>query len=51
MAVAVVGGARAKELWRCWQANPILDPLPEPAEPATDTLRVPPKADFQPDGT
>ena len=52
MAVAVFGVLPyAEELWRCWQANPTLDPLPEPAEPATDTLRAPPKADSRPDGT
>jgi hypothetical protein len=27
----------AEELLRCWRANPRLRPLPEPAEPATDT--------------
>jgi hypothetical protein len=31
----------AEELLRCWRANPRLSPLPEPAEPATDTLRAP----------
>jgi hypothetical protein len=31
----------AEELLRCWRANPRLSPLPDPPEPATDTLRVP----------
>lgn len=31
----------AEELLRCWRANPRLSPLPEPAEPATETLRAP----------
>jgi hypothetical protein len=31
----------AEELLRCWRASRTLSPLPEPAEPATDTLRVP----------
>ncbi|MDX6416279.1 MAG: hypothetical protein QOG28_899 [Trebonia sp.] len=31
----------AEELLRCWRANPRLSPLPEPAEPATDTMRAP----------
>jgi hypothetical protein len=31
----------AEELLRCWRANPRLSPLPEPAAPATDTLRAP----------
>jgi hypothetical protein len=31
----------AEELLRCWRANPRLSPFPQPAEPATDTLRVP----------
>jgi hypothetical protein len=31
----------AEELLRCWRASPTLSPLPEPAEPATDTLRAP----------
>lgn len=30
----------AEELLRCWRANPRFSPLPEPAEPATDTLRA-----------
>jgi hypothetical protein len=30
----------AEELLRCWHANHTLSPLPEPAEPATDTLRA-----------
>jgi hypothetical protein len=31
----------AEEFLRCWRANPRLSPLPEPDEPATDTLRSP----------
>lgn len=31
----------AEEFLRCWRANPRLSPLPEPDEPATDTLRFP----------
>jgi hypothetical protein len=31
----------AEELLRCWRASPTLDPLPKPAEPATETLRIP----------
>jgi hypothetical protein len=31
----------AEEMLRCWRAHPGLDPRPEPAEPATGTLRVP----------
>jgi hypothetical protein len=31
----------AEELLRCWRASPRLSPLPEPAEPATETLRAP----------
>src|SRR6266480_5329509 len=31
----------AEELWRCWRTTPILAPLPEPAVPATETLRIP----------
>ena len=31
----------AEELLRCWRANPRLSSLPQPAEPATDTLRAP----------
>jgi hypothetical protein len=30
----------AEELLRCWRASHTLSPLPEPAEPATDTLRA-----------
>ena len=32
-----------EELLRCWRANPRLSPLPAPAEPATQTLRIPEK--------
>ena len=31
----------AEEFLRCWRANPRLSSLPEPVEPATDTLRSP----------
>jgi hypothetical protein len=31
----------AEELLCCWRASPGLSPLPQPAEPATDTLRAP----------
>lgn len=31
----------AEELWRCWRTSPTLGPLPAPAEPATETLRIP----------
>jgi hypothetical protein len=31
----------AEELLRCWRASPGLSPLPQSAEPATDTLRAP----------
>jgi hypothetical protein len=31
----------AEEFLRCWRDNPRLGPLPEPDEPATDTLRSP----------
>jgi hypothetical protein len=31
----------AEELVRCWRDSPTLAPLPKPAEPATETLRVP----------
>jgi hypothetical protein len=31
----------AEELLRCWRASRTLSPLPEPAEPATGTLRAP----------
>jgi hypothetical protein len=31
----------AEELLRCWRASHTLSPLPEPAEPATGTLRAP----------
>jgi hypothetical protein len=31
----------AEEFLRCWRATPAISPLPEPEEPATDTLRVP----------
>ena len=31
----------AEELWRCWRTSPTLAPLPEPAVPATQTLRIP----------
>jgi len=31
----------AEEFVRCWRATPRLSPLPEPAEPATGTLRAP----------
>ena len=31
----------AEELWRCWRTTPTLAPLPEPAVPATQTLRIP----------
>jgi hypothetical protein len=32
----------AEELWRCWRAKPTIRPLPQPAVPATETLRSPP---------
>lgn len=28
----------AEELWRCWRAHPTIQPLPEPARPATEAL-------------
>ncbi len=31
----------AEEMLRCWRVSRTLRPLPEPAQPATDTLRVP----------
>jgi hypothetical protein len=31
----------AEEFWRCWRTSPTLEPIPEPAIPATDTLRIP----------
>jgi hypothetical protein len=41
-AIAVFGVLPyAEEFLRCWRANPRLSPLPEPDEPATDTLRSP----------
>jgi hypothetical protein len=30
-----------EEFWRCYRVNPTLAPRPEPAVPATDTLRMP----------
>lgn len=33
----------AEELLRCWRASPTLSPLPQPSEPATQTLRIPEK--------
>jgi hypothetical protein len=35
----------AEELWRCWRTKPTVRPLPEPAAPATATLRIPPDGD------
>ena len=32
----------AEELWRCWRTKPTVRPLPQPATPATGTLRSPP---------
>lgn len=32
----------AEELWRCWRTKPTIRPLPQPAVPATETLRIPP---------
>jgi hypothetical protein len=41
-AVAVFGVLPyAEELLRCWRTSHTLGPLPEPAEPATETLHVP----------
>ena len=41
-ALAVFGALPyGEELWRCWRAEPTLEPLPMPAEPATETLRMP----------
>jgi hypothetical protein len=31
----------SEELWRCWRARPTLHALPEPPEPATETLHKP----------
>jgi hypothetical protein len=31
----------AEEFWRCYRVRPTLAPQPEPAVPATDTLRMP----------
>ena len=31
----------AEELLRCWRTHPTINPLPQPPEPATQTLRVP----------
>jgi len=48
-AVAVFGVLPyAEELWRCWRTNPTLKPLPEPAVPATQTLRIPAEGGSQP---
>lgn len=30
----------AEELWRCWRTHPTITALPEPPEPATETLRI-----------
>lgn len=30
----------AEELWRCYRARPTLAPLPEPAQPPTETLQI-----------
>ena len=38
----------AEELWRCWRTRPTIRPLPEPAVPATGTLRIPPDGDTPP---
>ena len=38
----------AEELWRCWPAKPTIQPLPQPAVPATETLRIPPDGDTPP---
>ncbi len=35
----------AEELWRCWRTKPTARPLPQPAIPATKTLRTPPNDD------
>ncbi len=35
----------AEELWRCWRTKPTVRPLPQPATPATETLRSPPNGD------
>lgn len=35
----------AEELWRCWRAKRTIGPLPRPAVPATETLRVPPDSE------
>jgi hypothetical protein len=32
----------AEELWRCLRTTPTVRPLPQPAAPATETLRIPP---------
>jgi hypothetical protein len=41
-AVAVLGVLPyAEEFWRCWRAHPTARPLPRPAVPATQTLRIP----------
>ena len=40
----------AEELWRCWRTKPTIRPLPQPAVPATQTLRIPPGSDTPPAG-
>ncbi len=51
-AVAVFGVLPyAEELWRCWRTTPTLAPLPEPAVPATQTLRIPAGGGRQPGET
>lgn len=37
-----------EELWRCWRAHPTVTALAEPAEPATETLRMPEQGPSQP---
>lgn len=50
LAVMAVFGVRpyAEELWRCWRTTPTVRPLPQPAVPATQTLRIPPEDGLPP---
>ena len=45
-AVAIAGVLPyAEEFWRCWRAHPTTRPMPRPALPATEALRIPAEGD------